>query len=125
MEAVGFILPVETLPHGLTVAILESLQVVSAHSSRLGVFSLGFANSLAHPHFHSSKGLSRNPGVGLRQDSFLLLLALGEMCALDPCWEQGRLTGDKTGGEPALVPRTVYHLDGPGPVSCSGDSSED
>jgi hypothetical protein len=84
VEVVGFILPVETLPHGLTVAILESLQVVSAHSSQQGMFSLGFGNSLAHPHFHSSKGLSRNPGVGLRQDSSLLLLALGEMCA----WSQ-------------------------------------
>lgn len=43
---------------------------------------MGLGNSLAHPHFHSSKGLSRNPGVGLWQDSFLLQLALGECLLL-------------------------------------------
>lgn len=41
VEAVGFILPVETLPHGLIVAILESLQVVSAHSREARYVFLG------------------------------------------------------------------------------------
>lgn len=44
------------------------------------MFSWGFGNSLAL-HFHSSKGLSRNPGVGLRQDSCCCQLTLGE-CVL-------------------------------------------
>lgn len=41
MEAVGFILPVELLPHGLIVAMLESLQVVSAHSMEARYVFLG------------------------------------------------------------------------------------
>lgn len=107
VEAVGFILPVEKLPPGLIVAVLESLQAVTAAGQ--GVFAWGLGNSLAHPpHFHSSKGLSRNPGVGLR----LLPSAPspGGTSALDPSWEQSR-PGDKAGVQ-AQVPRTVYHQDG-------------
>lgn len=41
VEVVGFILLVEPLPHSLTVAILESLQLVSAHSSQARCVFLG------------------------------------------------------------------------------------
>lgn len=52
------------------------------------MFSWGFGNSFAHPHFHSSKGLSRNPVPPAAASP-------GGMCALDPSWEQSR-PGDKT-----------------------------
>lgn len=69
VEVVGSILLVEPLPHSLTVAILESLQLVSAHSSQARCFPGALMTSLPTPTSTVQKA-SRNPGVELKHWCF-------------------------------------------------------